>query len=102
MPTYQTLPQCRKPKPSSAVLSSPGGMLSCKGQITANISHKNKLYCVDICVIEGDCVNKLLSHNACQIGLVQCVEEITANVFGNIGLMNCEPVKIELTDNVKP
>ena len=30
------------------------------------------------------------------------MEETTANVFGDIGLMNCEPVKIELTDNVKP
>ena len=29
-------------------LSSPGGMLSCKGHFTANISHKNKLYCIDI------------------------------------------------------
>ena len=36
------------------------------------------------------------------MGLVQRVEETTANVFGDIGLMNCEPVKIELTDNVKP
>ena len=34
--------------------------------------------------------------------LVQRVEETTANVFGDIGLMNCEPVKIELTDNANP
>ena len=103
MPTYQALPQHPKLRPSSAVLSSPGGMLSCEGQFIANISHKNKLYCVDIYVIEGDCVNNLLSrHAACQMGLVQRVEETTANVFGDIGLMNCEPVKIELTDNVKP
>ena len=36
------------------------------------------------------------------MGLVQRVEETTANVFGDIGLMNCEPVKIELTDDAKP
>ena len=36
------------------------------------------------------------------MGLVQHIEETTANVFGDIGLMNCEPVKIELTDNAKP
>jgi len=30
------------------------------------------------------------------------IEETTANVFGDIGLMNCEQVKIELTDNAKP
>ena len=103
VPTYQALPQRPKLKPSSAVLSSPGGMLSCKGQFTANISHKNKLYCLNIYVIEGGCINNLLSrHAACQMGLVQRVEEMTANVFGDIGLMNCEPVKIELTDDVKP
>ena len=33
------------------------------------------------------------------MGLVQRVEETTANVFGDIRLMNCEPVKIELTDD---
>ena len=36
------------------------------------------------------------------MGLVQWVEEMTANLFGDIGLMNCEPVKIKLTDDVKP
>ena len=36
------------------------------------------------------------------MGLVQRVEETTASVFGDIGLMNCEPVKIELTDDAKP
>ena len=59
VPTCQALPQRPKLKPSSAELFSPGGMLSCKGQFTASISHKNKLYCVDIFVIEGDCVNNL-------------------------------------------
>jgi len=101
--TYEALPQRPKLKPSNAVLSSPGGMLNCKGQFTAEISLKNKLYCVDIYVIQGPCVNILLSrHAACQMGLVQCIEETTANVFGDIGLMNCEQVKIELTDNAKP
>ena len=103
MPNYQALLQRPKLKPSSAVLSSPGGMLSSKAQLTANISHENKLYCFDIYVIEGDCISNLLSsHAACQMSLVQQVEETTANVFGDIGLMNCEPVKIELTDNIKP
>ena len=62
VPTYQALPQRPKLKPLSAVLSSSGGMLRCKGQFIANVSHKNKLYCVDIYVIEGDCVNSLLSR----------------------------------------
>ena len=45
-------------------------------------------------------LNNLLSRQpACQMGLVQRVEETAANVFG---FMNCEPVKIELTDDVEP
>ena len=101
--TYQALPQRPKLKPSNAMLSSLGGMLKCKGQFTAEISHKTKQFFVDICVIEESCVNNLLSrHAACHMGLVQRIEETTANVFGDIGLMNCEPVKIDLTDNAKP
>ena len=101
--TYRALPERPKLKSSNAVLSSPGGILSCKGQFTADISLKNKLYRVDIYVVEGPCVNNLLSrHASCQMGLVKRIEENTADVFGDIGLMNCEPVKIELTDNTKP
>ena len=100
---YEALPQHPKLKPSNAVLSSPGGMLNCRGQFTAEISLKNKLYYVDIYVIQGLCVNNLLSlHAACQMGLGQRIEETTANAFGDIALMNCEQVKIELTDNAKP
>ena len=101
--TYEALPQRPKLKPSNAVLSSPGGMLKCRGQFIVEISLMNKSYFIDMYVIEGVCVNNLLScHAACQMGLVQCVEESTANVFGNIGLMNSEQVRIELTDNAKP
>ena len=101
--TYEALPQRPKLKSSNAMLSSPGGMLNCKGQFTAEISFKNKPYFIDIYVIEGVCVNNLLGrHAACQMGVVQRVEESTANVFGDIGLMNCEQVKIELTDDAKP
>ena len=69
--SYQALPERLKLKPSNAVLSSPGGVLSCKGQFTADISLKNKLYRVEIYVVEGPCVNNLLSRQAaCQMGLV--------------------------------
>ena len=101
--TYQSLTPRPKLKPSNAMLSSPGGTLNCKGQFTADISLKDKRYFVDIYVIEGSCVNNLLSrHAACQMGLVLRIEGTTANVFGDIGLMNCEPVQIGLTDNAKP
>ena len=67
------------------------------------ISLKHKQYCVDIYVIEAASVNNLLSrHAVCQMGLLQRVEEATPNVFGDIGIMNCEPVNIELTSKTKP
>ena len=101
--TYQALPQRPKLKPSNAVLSSPGGELKCKGYFPVEISLKHKQYCVDIYVIEAASVNNLLSrHAACQMGLLQRVEEATPNVFGDIGLMNCEPVNVEITNNAKP
>ena len=78
--TYEALPQRRKLKPSNAVLSSPGGMLKCRGQFTAEISLKNKPYFIDMYVTEGVCVNNLPSrHTACQMGLVQRAKESTAN-----------------------
>ena len=58
--TYEVLSQRHKLKSSNAMLFSPGGMLNCKGQFTAEISLKNKPYFIDIYVIEGVCVNHLL------------------------------------------
>lgn len=101
--TYQALPERPKLKSSNAVLSSPGGILSCKGQFTADISLTNKLYRVEIYFVEDPCANNLpRRHAACQMGLVKRIEENTADVFGDIRLMNCEPAKIELTDNTRP
>ena len=73
--TYEALPQRARLKPSNVVLSSPGGMLKCKGKFTAEISPKNKPYSIATYVIEGVCENNLLSRHApCQMGLVQRVE----------------------------
>jgi len=67
------------------------------------ISLKGKQYCVDIFIIESASVSNLLSRiEACQMGLLQRVEEANSNVFRDIGLMNCEPGKVELTSNAKP
>ena len=61
-------------------------------------------YSVRIFVVRGENVNCLLGReHSCQMGLVKRVCEITNNnVFGGIGLLKCEPVKIQLKDNAKP
>ena len=101
--TYQALPKCPELQPSNAILSSPGGKLNCKGRFTANIVLKENTYREDIYIIEGPCVNNLLSRQAaCRMGLVQRVNETTADVYGDIGLMNCDPAKIELSDDAQP
>ena len=60
--TYQALPKCPQLQPSNAILSSPGGKLNCKGKFTANIALKENTNCEDIYIIEGPCVNNLLSR----------------------------------------
>ena len=72
-------------QPSNAILSSPGGKLNCKGRFTANIALKENTYSEDIYIIEGPSVNNLLSRQAaCRMGLVQRVNETTADVYGDI------------------
>ncbi|KAL9963006.1 hypothetical protein ACROYT_G032167 [Oculina patagonica] len=101
--TYQALPQCPQLQTSNAVLSSPGGKLNCKGLFTANITLKENTYSEDMYIIEGPCVNNLLSRQAaCRMGLVQRVNETTADVYGDIGLMDCDVAKIELSDDAQP
>ena len=101
--TYQALPQCPQLQPSNAILSSPGGKLNCKGRFTANIALKENTYREYIYIIEGPSVNNLLSRQAaCRMGLVQRVNETTADVYGDIGLMDCDAAKIELSDDAQP
>ena len=88
----------------TAVLCSPGGTVTCIGEITVVLSYKSVNYSVRIFVVCGQNVNCLLGReHSCQMGLVKRVREITDhNVFGDIGLLKCEPVKIQLKDNAKP
>lgn len=68
---------------ATAVLSSPGGKRKFKGQFTANTTLKGENYTEDIYVIEGQCVNDLLSpHAAHQVVLVQGINETTAHLYG--------------------
>jgi len=92
--TYQALPQCPQLQTSNVVLSSPGGKLKCKGLFTANVTLKENTYSEDIYIIECPCVDNLLSRQAaCRMGLVQRVNETTADVYGDIGLMDCDVEK---------
>ena len=48
-------------------------------------------------------MNNLLSRQAaCRMGLVQRVNETTADVYGDIGVMDCDVAKIELSVDAQP
>ena len=56
---------------------------------------------MDIFVISGEHASNLLSRQAaCEMGLVARLEEVDAELFGHIGLLKCEPITIQLDENV--
>ncbi|EDO38514.1 predicted protein [Nematostella vectensis] len=97
--TYNHLPNPPKLEPERADISSPGGKLICKGQFLTGAQLNGEAYQVKMFVIAGEQVNNLLGREtACKMGLVQRVGEVLFDVFGDIGLLNCAPVKIELRE----
>lgn len=75
------------------------------GKFLANTESKGKKFELWVFVVDGPFANNLLSRStACKMGLVQRVDEITDHndVYGDIGLLNCEPVKIELKSDTTP
>lgn len=81
--------------------------MSCVGKFLANTVYKGQKYRHWITVIKGQYVSNLLSKTvAKQMGLVMRVNKINndpaGDVFGEIGLLNYEPVKIELSEDAVP
>ena len=80
---------------------SPGGELQCAGQFTTTVTCCNKNYEVDIFVKSGEYASSLLGrHAACEMGLVARLEEVDAELFGDIGLLKCEPIRIQFDQTV--
>ncbi|MCG8045737.1 MAG: reverse transcriptase domain-containing protein, partial [Candidatus Thiodiazotropha endolucinida] len=101
--TFTTLKRRPALKRATSVLTSPGGQLECKGYFIAETFRNGKLYKFRIFVVAGQNQNNLLGRNAASsLNLVRRIEEINDGVFGSIGLLNCEPVAIELKPDAKP
>ncbi|XP_026016758.1 uncharacterized protein K02A2.6-like [Astatotilapia calliptera] len=86
---------------------SPGGKVKCMGKFLATTEYKGQKYQYWITVIKGQYASNLLGKTvAKRMGLVTRVNKISSDlkedVFGEIGLLNCEPVKIELTEDAVP
>ncbi|CAI5695044.1 unnamed protein product [Oreochromis niloticus] len=97
--TFNKLQQRPKLIQCKPTVYSPGGKVKCVGKFLATTVYKGQKYQYWITVIKGQYASNLL-------GLVARVNKIssdlTEDVFGEIGLLNCEPVKIELTEDAVP
>lgn len=99
--TYATLKEPPELQPSKFILQGPGGKLKCFGCFTGKTCFKDKTHIFPIHVIEGN--STLLGRSAATaLGLIQRVEEIDTSIFGSVGLVKCDPVKITLRQDSKP
>lgn len=61
------------------------------------------MYLMNAYVVRGAHVGNLLGRStAIQMGLIKRIDEIRESVFGSLGLMACEPVKIMLKSSAEP
>ena len=88
---------------SKTILKSPGGNVNCKGYFIAETYRENQKYLFRVYVVSGQSQTNLLSRGAsAAMKFVKRVDEIPTSIFGRTGLINCEPVKIQLKENAVP
>ncbi len=88
-----------------ADIRSPGGKLDCIGKFLACTERKGQNVSFWTYVVKGPYTNNLLSRKtACEMKLVSRVDSISTedSVFGDFGLLDCEPIKIELRQDANP
>ena len=100
--TYQGLPDPPSLKPTSAMLTSPGGKLKCTGEFIADIKKDGIAYSFRIIVVSHYQNNLLSRAVSNKMGLIQRMDEIQESLFGSSGLMKTAPVKIHLRENAHP
>ena len=88
-------------------ITSPGGEVKSIGKFLATSEYKDKKYRFWITVIQGPYSHNLLGRSvATRMGLVMRVDGMDtlmlSDVFGDIGLLKCDPVKIELRADCEP
>ena len=86
----------------TAKLMSPGGPLNCKGQFIARNVSKGKIYNFRV-IVTREATDSLLSREmATKMGFIKRVEDVRTELFAELGLVDCEPVKIVLRDDAEP
>jgi hypothetical protein len=102
---YRQLP--RRPKLSESTipyLNSPGGRVQVCGEFVAEVTRSEVTYRFRVVVVPTTAGANLLARSVSEaMGLVLRPEEAAVDgVFGSTGLLNTEPVKLELKENAKP
>lgn len=107
--TFNRLPQSPKliKSQKTQLVTSPGGEVQCVGKFLATTQFKGQKYKYWVTVIRGPYAHNLLGGSvAKRMGLVKRIDSIDTgmlgDVFGDIGLLKCEPVKIELKADAEP
>ena len=84
-------------------LHSPGGKLKIIGQFNTDTVFKDQKYSFRIFVVDTDCNNLLSRSVATTMGLVKLVNSVSdSQVFGDLGIMKTDPVKIRLKNGAVP
>ena len=96
----------RKPrlKPVKTTLQSPGGTVTTRGQFIAKteaqVNNKWQQCYFRVVVVKSSGENLLSRTVAVNMGLIKCIEEVS--VYGDVGTLRGEPVKIVLKDDAQP
>ena len=102
---YRCMSNIPKLQKCNINLKSVSGKLECLGTFSTKVLYKNIRYLLTFYVVAG-ATNNLLSRAACsamkllQVHLDETVRDDT--VFGDLGKMNCAPVKIRLKPDAVP
>ena len=102
--TYADLKTPPKLTRSKVKLASVGGKVRCHGTFTAKIKHNDQRYNLKVHVIDGQ-ANLLARGTAAAMGLLKVnlsEVDVSYSVYGELGLMNTDPVTIRLKDDAVP
>ena len=83
-------------------LTSAGGEVECIGQFIATTTFKQKKYSFPVCVLKSSKSRLLISKVAVGMRIIQFVEEVRDDVFGDFGLLKGDPVRIKLRPDAQP
>ena len=104
--TYSKLPDKPQLARTTVSATSPGGEVECIGKFLATCLHKGQKYAFWITVIKGRFAQNLLGGGVAKsMGLVKRLNTVSTekdDLFGEIGLLQCDPVKIVLKPGAEP